>query len=184
MAQLKCIVYDTVDETTVNDNLILDTDTQLPVEGLDSKYKIYGEYIPFVEPPFDSRGWILTVTKTRIDNPHPVYPDVLTYEITYTLTRRSNEELYNSVDVEENWANEQLFPSLGRVKKQTKQASVLHKKTNNEQISEEEESNLEYMDNVNDAMDNNADNADRMKSFIEDNPTLVPDFDDGWTTSI
>ena len=67
---------------------MIETDN-LPIQGSDPDLKYYGEYIQYPPDPFDSRGWELIVTNTRDDSPHPVYSDLLTYDITYDFERLS-----------------------------------------------------------------------------------------------
>lgn len=181
--KLRCVVYSISQNAIVNNNYLVETDN-LPIQGLDPDLKVYGEYIPYSQPPYDSRGWKLIITNTRDDSPHPTYPDLLTYEITYTLERLTNPELYESVNNQEIYANEQLAPSITFGNKRQRYNRIIHKKLNGINPSIKEDAFLLDMDDIADAMDDNKDNADLMKDYIENNPTLVPDFDAGWTTSI
>lgn len=181
---LQCVTYSISQGAIINPNYYINTDN-LPITGLDPDYKVYGYYIPYAEPEYDSRGWTLIITKTMIDSPHPIYgSNLLTYEVTYSLQRKSDEELYLAVDNAETNANEQLLPAIASTSKRQRSIKLLHKKSNGFTLTQDETDFLDLMDEYADAMDDNADNADSMKDYIEANPTLVPDFDAGWTTSL
>ncbi len=180
---LRCYVYSISQDKIINYNYPVETDN-LPLAGLDPDLKVYGEHIPFPEPPFDSRGWNLIITNTMKESAHPTYPDLLTYEITYTTERLTDEQLYSSVDTMETYSNELLAPTISYGGKRQRYNGIIHRKTNGTNPTTKEDSFLLEMDNIADAMDNNSDNADSMKDYIDNNPTLVPDFDAGWTTEI
>lgn len=179
---LRCVVYSISLGEVVNNNWIIETDN-LPLGSLDPDLKVYGEHIPYPEPPFDSRGWELIITNSMNDDPHPVYPSLLTYQITYALNRLSNEKLYESVDTMNIWADNQLMPNTIGGSRRQRQNKLLNKKIL-APLTQDEEDYLDEMDNIADYMDSNADNADQMKDFIENNTTSVPDFDYGWIISI
>jgi len=180
---LRCYVWSIAANDIINNNFIVETDN-LPIVGLDPDLKVYGEHIPFPEPPFDSRGWNLIIVNSRNDVPHPLYPDLLTYATTYSLERLSNELLNLSVDNAETNANEQLAPTISYGSKRQRYNGIIHRKTNGSNPTAPEDAFLLNMDDIADAMDNNADNADSMYDYIDANPTLVPDFDAGWTTTV
>jgi len=180
---LQCVVYSVSQDKIINNSYYLETDN-LPISGLDPDLKIYGYYTEFSEPPFDSRGWTLVITKSRVDSPHPNYPSLLTYNITYSQLRKSNELLYLAVDNEETNANEQLLPAISSYSKRQRSLKLLNKKSKGFSLTTVEDEFLDIMDTIADAMDDNADNAAQMYDYIKNNPTLVPDFDAGWTTTI
>lgn len=181
---LQCVTYKISLGAIVNHAYYIETDN-LPIQGLDPDYKVYGYYIPYPEPQYDPRGWTLIITKTMIDSPHPIYgTNLLTYEVTYSLQRKSNELLYLAVDNAETNANEQLLPSISSTSKRQRSIKLLHKKSKGIELEQDEDEFLDLMDEYADAMDDNADNADTMKDYIESHPNDVPDFDAGWTITI
>jgi len=180
---LQCVVYSISQGIIIDHNYIFETDN-LPIQGLDPDLRVYGYYTEFPEPPYDSRGFTLVTTKTMIDSAHPVYPDLLTYSITYSTDRKSDELLQIAVDNEEQNANELLLPAIQSCSKRQRALKLLNKRAKGFSLSDEEDEYLDAMDDIADAMDDNADNANQMYDYIEANPILVPDFDEGWTTSI
>lgn len=184
MAQLRCRVWSISLNDFVNQNFIVNTDN-LPIQGLDPDLKVYGDYEPYGEPPFDSRGYKLVTTEERQESAHPIYNNgLLTYSITHSLQRLTDAEIFTSIDNMEAWANDQLAPPINLGFKRQRYNKVLHKKVKGLTLTTEESDFLDDMDEISDVMEDNADNAQSMKDFTENNPTLVPDFDSGWTTSL
>lgn len=180
---LQCVVYSISQDEIVNHNYMVETDN-LPITGLDPDLKVYGYYEEFTPTPIDSRGQILVITKTRIDSPHPNHPDLLTYAVTYATQRKTDEELRLAVDNEEQNANNQLLGVSSLTAINLRRGKLLHKKSKGFSLTTEEEAFMDYYDILADAMDDNADNKDSMYDYIENNPTSIPDFDQGWTTEI
>lgn len=181
---LKCVVFSISEDRIINYNYIVETDN-LPIQGLDPDLKVYGEHYTNSEPPYDSRVQTLDILKSMVDNPHPTYPDLLTYQVTYDLSRKTNAELNDAVDAMEAYVNNILLPEdKGRVGKQQRYLKILNKRAQGIPLNTVEETLSLSMDTVADAMNDNADNADQIKDFIENNPTAIPDLDSGWTETI
>lgn len=183
MAQINCILYKISTDTIIDYNFIVNSEA-LPLTGYDPDLKVYAKYTPYAEPSYDSRGWILVITGTRIETPHPIWTDLLTYEITYSTQRRTNAALYLVVDDMLALADNQLLPANICLGKQQRTFRIHRKEYKGLTLSPQEEALVDEMDLIANAMDDNADNADAMKDYIDANPTLVPDFDAGWTTEI
>lgn len=184
MAQLRCRVWSISLNDFVNQNFIVNTDN-LPIQGLDPDLKVYGDYEPYPEPPFDSRGYKLITTEQRQDQAHPIYNNgLLTFSITHSLQRLTDAELNESVDNMESWANNQISsPTLLGFKRQRAQ-KALRREAKGQNLTNDELELLNSMDDIADIMEDNYDNAQDMKEYIANNPTLVPDFDSGWTISL
>jgi hypothetical protein len=186
--KLKCVVYSISEGKIINYNYEILTEN-LPIQGLDPDLKVYGFYYTNTEPPYDSRTQTLNIIQNMVESPHPVYgtadPNLLTYQVTYDLERKTDEELYFQVGLMEAWANNELLPAeQGRLGKQQRNQKILHKKIKGLSLEQWEEDLIEEMDTISDAMDQNSDNADQIKDYIDANPTLIPDLDSGWITSI
>lgn len=178
---LRCWVYSISEGRVINPNYVVNTDN-LPIQGLDPDVKVYGEYFTNSSLPYDSRTQTEVLTETMVDDPHPVYgTNLLTYQRTYSYDIKQQAELFLSVDNAEENANNQL-PALAS--KRQRYMKILHKKVKEITLTQEEEDFLDLNDQVADAMEQNADNAEQIKEFIVANPTQIPDLDSGWTTSI
>ncbi|MCJ7802750.1 MAG: hypothetical protein MUP82_10385 [Candidatus Marinimicrobia bacterium] len=179
---IPCILYRISIDTIIDFDTQLETTSPIPPTGLDPDLVYYAKYKPYVEPEYDPRGWLLVVNSMRKEIPHPDEPRLNQYETTYSLERKTDFELEESVDSMEAWANDQLCPS-NHNSNITRVSKVHHKKIKEMPIEDWEGDLTDLVDNIADKMDSNSDNKDLMYDFIEANPTLVPDFDAGWTTS-
>lgn len=182
---LRCAIFSISLNAVINYDYYVQTDN-LPIVGLDPDLKVYGEYFTNSPLPFDSRGQREIITKSLIDNPHPTYPSLLTWQVTYSVEKLSDELLQQSVDNMEVLANDQLAPNSKYGSKRQRYNKIQRKEVKGITLTQDEEDYLDMMDAFADAMEDNADNADNMYDFIElhtgDNE--IPDFDSGWTTSI
>jgi len=183
MAIIDCVLYSISQDAIIDFNFEVNSDA-LPLTGYDPDLKVYAKETPYPEPEYDSRGYTLITTGTRYETPHPDWPDLLEYRYTFSTLRKTDNELYLAVDAMEAWANNELAPDTQYGSKRQRNNKLLHKKINGITLTTEEDDYMNAMDVIADAMDDNADNADNMKDFIEANPTLIPDFDAGWTTEI
>ena len=181
MALVPCILYRISTDQIIDYDCELNSD-YLPPSGLDPDLEYYAKYEPFPEPEYDPRGWRLIVTSVRVESSHPTWPALDKYETTYSLDRRTDEELKASVDTMQAWADEQLCP-INHASNETRVKKIYHKKIKGLPTEQWEEDLVDAVDNIASKMDDNSDNKDIMYDYIDANPTLVPDFDDGWTIS-
>lgn len=81
-----------------------------PIVGLDPDLKWLLKYTPFDEPVYDSRIFILNRIEEITVLPHPDYTHLDQYKITFTTTKRSDEEIEASILNAERDANDKLLP--------------------------------------------------------------------------
>ena len=181
---LRCIVYSISQDEIVNANFMVETNN-LPLQGLDPDLKVYGEYYTNSQQPFDSRCYKEVITMTRVESAHPVYPSLLTYQITYSSVLLTNTELQDSINNMESLANQELMSYISSASEQQITLRLHHKKIKGIGLTQEEEDFLDLMDQYGDAMDQNKDRRIELYDLIEDYPEqLVEQIDLGWTTSI
>ena len=180
---LQCVVYSISLDKIINPNAMIETDN-LPIQGQNPDYKVYGYYTEFPEPNYDSRGFTLVVNRTRIESPHPTYPDLLTYSVTYSLVRKTDDLLKEAVSNEEHIANEQIQPAIMSCVLRQRAIRVINKKADGLTLDAAEEALLLSQNTISGLMEDNAVNKEQKYAYIDANPTLIPDFDSGWTTSI
>lgn len=188
MPNLRCVVYSISEDRIINNNYIIITEN-LPIQGLDPDLKVYGEYYLNQEPPYDSRSQTLNIVKTRVESSHPTYgaqdPNLLTYEINHQVIVKSQSDLYLAVDQAQQNANNLLDFNEGITEAiKHRNQKILHKKIQQLPLAQWEDDLNDLMDNVADAKDENSDNADLIKDFIQNNPNQIPDLDSGWKTSL
>lgn len=183
MAMLRCWVWSISQNDYVNTNYIVNTDL-LPIQGLDPDLKVYGEHIPYPPMEIDSEISQLGITQQRLESPHPLYPSLLTYQITYSEVLRPQAELLVAVDNREALANDMLAQPILLGSKRQRYNKLLHKKVKGLSITQDESDFMDSMDELADAMQDNADNAESIKEWIIDHPGETPDITTGWTTSL
>jgi|SRR3972149_5159202 len=181
---LRCVVFSTSQNQIVNANYEVETNN-LPLQGLDPDLKVYGEYKTNSPQPFDSRCMKEVITQTMVESAHPVYPSLLTYQITYSSQLLTNPELQISIDNMESLANQQLMSYINSASEQQIALRLHHKKIKGIGLTQAEEDFLDLMDEYGDAMDENSDRKDDLYDLIEDHPEqLAAQIDLGWTTEI
>lgn len=67
-------------------------------------------------PTYDSRIYNLVTTETITGTPHPIYPNINQLHVTYSLLKRSNEEIESNIIDAENSANSQVVPNKEQLK--------------------------------------------------------------------
>ena len=86
-------------------------DGSLPlIEGLDPDLEWYIVYQPFIEPEYDPRIYVLNIVKEIKNEAHPVYTNLNQYKITYSIVKRTVDEINFAVESAEEIANQTLFP--------------------------------------------------------------------------
>lgn len=183
MAQIRVHIWDTIQEAYVDDNFYaLDTTLlESGIIGLPSTQTAHAEYIPEPIPSYDSRGWNLVITNIRLETAHPVYSKVKTYQITYSLSRKTNAEIIKAITDAEADANNQIMPFADQSKKLNKQNRLMRKKLNNQKLNSNEEAFMAGMDELQEKFELNEANAEAKIAYTEAHATLVPDFNTGWT---
>jgi len=107
MAQVKILIWNTETNKAINENYLIDSEN-LPIQGLDPKYKAYIYHIPFPPAPIETRKFIAVTTRTRVEELHPIYGVYPTYLETYGEEIRSNEELIIEVENAKKAANQSI----------------------------------------------------------------------------
>lgn len=99
-----------------------------PVEGLDPDLEWLIKVTPYVQPDYDSRIFVLNQTEEVTQTPHPDYPHLNQYRITFSTSKRATEEIAISVENAEREANESVFPYTKQLKILTLGLGVLFRK--------------------------------------------------------
>ena len=69
-----------------------------PVDGLDPDLRWLIKHTPFEQPDYDSRVFKLIRTEDITNEPHPVYPLLEMYKITFATEKRTDEEIQSSIE--------------------------------------------------------------------------------------
>lgn len=100
-----------------------------PIEGLDPDLEWLLVYTPFVQPDYDPRIYLLNQTEEITLTPHPDYPHLNQFKVTFNLVKRSQPDIETAVANAESLANESLLPYEARLKLLTLGVAVLFRKT-------------------------------------------------------
>jgi polyhydroxyalkanoate synthesis regulator phasin len=99
-----------------------------PISGLDPDLEWLIKYKPFVAPDYDSRIFVLNQTEEMTAIPHPDYPLLNQYRITFSTTKRVVDEIKVSIENAEREANENIFPYAKQLKILTLGLGVLFRR--------------------------------------------------------
>lgn len=80
-----------------------------PVDGLDPDLEWLIVYEPFIQPDYDPRIYVMQTTENITTTPHPDYPNLNQFEVTYNTIKRDIEQLSYAVQNAENIANEGIL---------------------------------------------------------------------------
>lgn len=87
-----------------------------PISGLDPDLEWLVKYQPYEAPDYDSRIYILRTTESITTEPHPDYPHLNQYQITFSTVKRDAPEIITAIENAENDANSQVFPYIRQLK--------------------------------------------------------------------
>lgn len=79
-----------------------------PIDGLDPDLEWLIVYQPYEIPDYDSRIYILTTTEEVTTTPHPLYPLLNQFLVTYVTTKRELTDIEWAIKNAENIANENI----------------------------------------------------------------------------
>lgn len=109
-----------------------------PIDGLDPDLEWFVQYEPFVQPDYDPRVYVLNITKEILQTPHPQYPNLNQYKITYSLVKKANTEIEQSLVNAEQVANQNLLPLDKQLKLLTLAIAVLFRSVGGLQLNQKE----------------------------------------------
>ncbi len=179
MATVKCIIYRISTHEIINYNYMV-SDEYLPPSGLDPDLKVYPYYYPYPEPEFDARLFVLQIDQNIVEEPHPVYPQVNRYEVTYKEVKRDPEEMKIEVQNAMTSANQSIYNGYNMGEVVIKTAYVLDKKINSEVLAAWETEILSLNKEIAAKIQNN---LDICKQKIADIDLGKPvNIDEGWIT--
>lgn len=177
MATVKCVLYRKSNQQIINFNYMVN-DEYMPPDGLDLDLAVYPYYYPHPEPEFDSRLFILQVNETISETPHPDYPQVGRYEVTYSEIKRDPEELKIEVQNAMTSANQSIYNGYNMNEVVIKTAYVLDKKINSEVLATWENEILSLNKEIAAKIQNNLDICKQKLADIDAGKPI--NIDEGW----
>lgn len=110
-----------------------------PIQGLDPDLEWLLVYKPNIEPEYDPRIYVLQTTESITDVPHPQYPHINQFRVTFLHVKRQPEEIQVAVNQAESLANESLLTYDKRLKILTLGLAVLCRKTSGMTLTQKEQ---------------------------------------------
>jgi len=153
------------------------TDMQ-PVEGLDPDLEYLLVYEPYIEPSYDSRIFVLSITEEVTAIAHPDYTHLNQFKVTYSTEKRLDEAIKLEVDNAESLCNEDLFLKPKQLKYMVMAIGALNRARNGITLTARE---IEILDTVQGhavKFSQAESNADAKYIQIDNNEE--PDIDAGW----
>lgn len=168
----------------LNRNAQLDEGT-LPPLGLDPDLRYLIPNIPYPEPDYDSRYFILVHNEPnqatiQANNfpAHPLYSVMGEFLITYTTEKRTNTDIFLSIDNAMKDANLTIMPQDKQLECISLSQAALIKKVNGMSITELEQQSIDDLTNKCVKLRHNYDWASELKYLVGQGVT--PDIDTGW----
>lgn len=158
-----------------------------PVQGMDPDYEWLVKHVPFAEPPYDPRIYVMATNLPDLAGledfqEHPSYPGLREYRITYSPEKRPNEDIIRSIENAEKEANNQVFSEAVRKDQMAFMLSSVRKEGKNLDLTEEEQLQISKLEAVTVNLAKNKDNAaNKIAQVIAGQE---PNIDLGWEKSL
>lgn len=155
----------------------------LPMEGMDPDYEWLIENIPFAQPDYDPRIYIMVTNKPDLQFldsfiEHSSYPGLREYRITYTPKKREKAEIIVSIENAEKEANDSVWSESVHKDKMLFMLSSVMKKADGLQLNELEQIQINEMNTIVVKLRKNMDN--RLLLIQQINSNEEPNIDSGW----
>jgi hypothetical protein len=157
------------------------------IQGMDPDYEWLVKHIPFEEPPYDPRIYIMVTKLPDLQFlnefiEHPSYPGIREYRIGYSPEKRPNEDIIRSIENAEKEANNMVFSEAVHKDEFAFMLSSIRKEGKNLELTAEEQSQVSKLEMVTVNLAKNKDNA-----AIKIAQVLAgqePNIDLGWERSV
>lgn len=158
-----------------------------PVQGMDPDYEWLVKHVPFAEPPYDPRIYVMATNLPDLAGledfqQHPSYPGLREYRITFSPEKRPNEDIIRSIENAEKEANNQVFSEAVHKDQMAFMLSSVRKEGKNLDLTEEEQLQISKLEAVTVNLAKNKDNAaNKIAQVIAGQE---PNIDLGWEKSL
>ena len=154
-----------------------------PVLGLDPDYEWLVKNIPFPEPDYDPRVFIMVTNIPDLEfldqfQEHPQYPGIKEYRITYTPEKRPNEDIIRSIENAQKQANDLIISESNHKDEFVYMMAAVDKASTGIELTPEEQSYRDKLSDVNMKLAKNLDNKNILVDQV--NASLTPNIDEGW----
>lgn len=158
-----------------------------PVQGLPPEYEWFIKYIPFAEPPYDSRVFIMSTDLPDLDQlalweEHPDYAGIRAYKIGYTPVRRPDGDIIRSIENAQKEANNGVFSEAVHKDEFAFTLNSVHKDAKGQTLTAEEQDQIDKLAIVTVNLAKNADEALNKIAQVEAGQT--PNISEGWQNTL
>ena len=157
-----------------------------PVVGMDPDYEWLVKHIPFPEPAYDPRIFIMQTNLPDLQflndfQTHPSYPGIREYRITYEPIKRSNAEIIMAIENAEKEANNSVFSEAVHKDELALMLNAVNKKSDNITLTTDEQTRISKLNSINVKILKNEDTKNIKISQVQN--AQVPNIDEGWEKS-
>lgn len=157
------------------------------IEGMDPDYEWLVKYIPYAEPLFDSRIYVMATNLPDLAGlesfeQHPNYVGLREYRITYTPERRPDADIIRSIENAQKEANNGVFSEAVHKDEFAFMLNSIHKDAKGQILTIEEQDQIDKLAIVTVNLAKNADAAENKIAQVT--AGQVPNIDEGWEKSL
>jgi hypothetical protein len=154
-----------------------------PVQGLDPDYEWLIKHIPYPEPDYDSRIYIMETQLPDLNflndfQEHPDYSGIREYRITYNPVKRPNADIIISIENAEKQANASIWSEAAHKDETLFMINSVRKEATGATLNTEEQSHVDKLSGINVKLAKNRDTATIMINQV--NNGQEPNIDEGW----
>ena len=149
-----------------------------PIEGLDPDYAYLVKVTPFKEPDYDSRYYVLNKVEAITTTPHPEYTWLNVYKTTFTVTKRSKEEIEFHVKQAQKQADTALCNTEDQLSFTIKVQASLDRLQQGLALTIDEQTILNKSRYIKVKLDKNQDNYNGIMLLVD--AGSEPNIDAGW----
>lgn len=158
-----------------------------PIQGLDPDYEWLIKYVPFAEPAYDSRVFIMQTNLPDLSNldkfqEHPNYEGIRAYTIGYEPERRPDADIIRSIENEKKEANNLVNNEAMYKDEFAFMMNSIYKDAKGQILTTEEQDKIDKLALMNVALAKNEDAAAIKIAQVEAGQT--PNISEGWEKSL
>ncbi|MNF41649.1 hypothetical protein D3C85_538410 [compost metagenome] len=158
-----------------------------PVQGLDPDYEWLVKHIPFAEPDYDSRIFIMVTQLPDLNflenfQQHPDYVGIREYRITYSPEKRPNEDIIRSIENAEKEANDLVWKESEHKDGNMFMMNSVYKDAKGLELTAEEQAQIDKLNLVTVNLAKNK--ATKEIKIAQVLVNQEPNIDEGWERSL
>ena len=158
-----------------------------PVVGLDPDYEWLVKHVPFAQPDYDPRLYIMQMVLPNMEfindfQDHPSYPGIREYRVTWNPIKRPNDDIIRSILNAEKEANDLVFSEAVHKDEFAFMLNSVHKDAKGASLTDNEQEQIDKLAIVTVNLSKNKDTAAIKIAQVE--AGQEPNIDEGWEKSL